>query len=118
MDKDNKERAHAALSRIKVKASMLENSLVKRIAVCLNALPEEERMKFTSSLTPSMNCTCNDDPSYSSTPRNASTKVRRTGQESNISLNSLCSLNLERQALLLDEVQEELDNSIASVPNR
>ena len=113
MDKEK-----AALSRVRIKASTLENSLMKRIAACLNALTEEERTKFVISPTPSMNSTYNEEPSMSSTPLNASTVVRRTGQPSNTSVNSLWSLDSDRLVSPLDAVQEELNNSIASLPNR
>ena len=113
-----KERAKAALSQIKVKAWRLETSLTRRIAICLNVLTEEERMKIMISPTPSMNATYNEEPSHRSSIMNASTIVRRTGQELDNSINSLSSLDSERQPMLLDAVQTELLNSIASVPNR
>ena len=115
---ENQEKARAAFSRIKRQAWRLETSLMRRIAKCLNTLTEEERAKFIISHSPSMNSTYNEEPSYRSSPTNASTIVRRTGQESDTSMNSPSSLNSERQATLLDAVQEEILNFIASVPNR
>ena len=91
--------------------------MVKRIAVCLNVLAEEKTVKFTVSPTPLINSTHNEEPFDSSTPRSHSNAVRRTGQESDTSINSLSSLNLERHAMPLDTIKKELENYIAALPN-
>ena len=90
----------AALSRVRVKLATLENSLKKRIVECLNALPEEERLKFTVSPSPSMNSTFDESPSLMSTPTKASTVVRKlsrgTSSSSETSVNSVWSGDSER----------------------
>ena len=58
------EEKRAAPSRVKVRLASIENTLEKKLAMCINVLPVEDCMKFLVSPSPSMNSTFDEDPSF------------------------------------------------------
>ena len=75
------EEKRAAPSRVKVRLASIENTLKRKLALCINVLPNEDPMKFLVSPSPSMNSTFDEAPSFQSTPLTASTVGRNLGRQ-------------------------------------
>ena len=74
--------AQKNLSRIKTRLATLEMTLKKRIHNLLNVLPLDDQGQHPVSPSPSMNSTFGEQPSFMSTPANASTVIRRAMRSS------------------------------------